>query len=224
MTSPDVSPVSSPTTSPTTSPSVIPAPTETSGTSASQPTSSPTVAPIVSPTTAPTSSPTADPIASPTVAPTQGHPFVEMPKITSSLETTQTMATQKPAGNASKADSPQKDAVISLSNKGKPNESSLYGVKKQKKTVGKVHLKKVVYRKKKIYLTWKKVKNASGYQVVFLKMKKGRTRMFKYTQKSKMILSWNGVGKCFVKMRAFHNRGKKRVYGSWSACKRVKRS
>ena len=208
MTSPDVSPVSSPTTSPTTSPSVTPAPTETSGTSASQPTSSPTVAPIVSPT----------------AGPTQGYPFVKMPKITSSLEATHTMATQKPAGNASKADSPQKDAVISLSNKGKPKESSLYGVKKQKKAVGKVHLKKVIYRKKKIYLTWKKVKNASGYQVIFLKRKKGRTRMFKYTKKSKMILSWNGVGKCFVKMRAFHNRGKKRVYGSWSACKRVKRS
>ena len=230
--SPTVAPIVSPTTAPTSSPTIAPIVSPTAGPAAS-PISDPMTSPSVTPTPTetsgtplpqPTDGSIPNPSVNPTAGPTQGHPFVEMPKITSSLEATQTMATQKPAGNASKADSPQKDAVISLSNKGKPKESSLYGVKKQKKAVGKVHLKKVVYRKKKIYLTWKKVKNARGYQVVFLKRKKGRTRMFKYTQKSKMILSWNGVGKCFVKMRAFHNRGKKRVYGSWSACKRVKRS
>ena len=161
----------------------------------------------------------------PTAGLATSSPSAGVPKVTGKPKTPKNpVVTQKTAGVASKTDSSQKDAVISISNKVKQKGSSLYGVKKQKKEVGKVHLKKTVYRKKKIYLTWKKVKNASGYQVVFLKRKKWKTRMFKYTRKSKMILSWNGVGKCFVKMRAFHNRGKKRVYGLWSACKQVKRS
>ena len=241
-TDPITDPTVSPAASPTASPAVTPAPTEPPETPASQPTTSPTAAPTDNPIATPTASPavtpasaetpeapapqpTTSPTVNPTTGPTAGSSPTEIPKFTSEPKAPgNSEVTQKPAGNASKAEAPQKDAVISVSNKEKQKDSSLYGVKKQKKAVGKVRLKKAVYRKKKIYLTWKKVKNASGYQVIFLKRKKGKTRMFKYTKKSKMILSWNGVGKCFVKMRAFHNHGKKRVYGSWSACKRVKRS
>lgn len=46
--------------------------------------------------------------------------------------------------------------------------------------------------------------------------------MVKYTKRTKLSLTWNGVGKCYVKIRAFQIQGKKRTYGSWSVCKRVK--
>ena len=74
----------------------------------------------------------------------------------------------------------------------------------------------------KIRLVWGKSKNAKGYQIVFMKRKKGKMRMVKYTKRTKLSLTWNGVGKCYVKIRAFQIQGKKRTYGSWSVCKRVK--
>lgn len=101
-------------------------------------------------------------------------------------------------------------------------KSTLFGVKTQKQKPGKVRFKKIGYRGGKIRLVWEKSKNAKGYQVVFMKRKKGKMRMVKYTKRTKVSLTWNGVGKCYVKIRAFQIQGKKRTYGSWSVCKRVK--
>lgn len=116
-----------------------------------------------------------------------------------------------------------KAAVISTEGADRQGKkSTLFGVKTQKQKPGKVRFKKIGYRGGKIRLVWEKSKNAKGYQVVFMKRKKGKMRMVKYTKRTKVSLTWNGVGKCYVKIRAFQIQGKKRTYGSWSVCKRVK--
>lgn len=116
-----------------------------------------------------------------------------------------------------------KAAVISTEGADRPGKKlTLFGVKTQKQKPGKVRFKKTGYRGGKIRLVWGKSKNAKGYQIVFMKRKKGKMRMVKYTKRTKLSLTWNGVGKCYVKIRAFQIQGKKRTYGSWSVCKRVK--
>ena len=116
-----------------------------------------------------------------------------------------------------------KAAVISTEGADRPGKKlTLFGVKTQKQKPGKVRFKKTGYRGGKIRLVWGKSKNAKGYQIVFMKRKKGKMRMVKYTKRTKVSLTWNGVGKCYVKIRAFQIQGKKRTYGSWSVCKRVK--
>ena len=116
-----------------------------------------------------------------------------------------------------------KAAVISTEGADRPGKKlTLFGVKTQKQKPGKVRFKKTGYRGGKIRLVWGKSKNAKGYQIVFMKRKKGKMRMVKYTKRTKLSLTCNGVGKCYVKIRAFQIQGKKRTYGSWSVCKRVK--
>ena len=116
-----------------------------------------------------------------------------------------------------------KAAVISTEGADRPGKKlTLFGVKTQKQKPGKVRFKKTGYCGGKIRLVWGKSKNAKGYQIVFMKRKKGKMRMVKYTKRTKLSLTWNGVGKCYVKIRAFQIQGKKRTYGSWSVCKRVK--
>ena len=116
-----------------------------------------------------------------------------------------------------------KAAVISTEGADRPGKKlTLFGVKTQKQKPGKVRFKKTGYRGGKIRLVWGKSKNAKGYQIVFMKRKKGKMRMVKYTKRTKLSLTWNGVGKCYVKIRAFQIQGKKRTYGSWRVCKRVK--
>ena len=116
-----------------------------------------------------------------------------------------------------------KAAVISTEGADRPGKKlTLFGVKTQKQKPGKVRFKKTGYLGGKIRLVWGKSKNAKGYQIVFMKRKKGKMRMVKYTKRTKLSLTWNGVGKCYVKIRAFQIQGKKRTYGSWSVCKRVK--
>ena len=124
-----------------------------------------------------------------------------------------------------KKSSPEIKKAAVISTKGEDRlgkKPTLFGVKTQKQKPGKVRFKKIGYRGGKIHLVWKKSKNAKGYQVVFMKRKKGKMRMVKYTKKTKLSLTWNGVGKCYVKIRAFQIQGKKRTYGSWSVRKRVK--
>ncbi|MGN1206567.1 MAG: hypothetical protein ACI4SQ_06220, partial [Eubacterium sp.] len=165
------------------------------------------------------------PHPTPTESPieTKGPKVSEKPGATAKPKMTQApIIVAKPTAEASIRTELKKDKVVSVPEVKKQETMSLFGAKSEKGVPGKVKFKKITYKKKKICITWKKVKKAQGYQVVFLKRKKGRTRMCKYTKKTKFILPWNGIGKCFVKMRAFQNHGKKRVYGSWSACKRVK--
>lgn len=203
---------------------VVPKPAVTPGeTPSPQPTKVPGETPLPQPTKVPgeTSSPqlTITPDVGVTPEATAVPPQVPGDNGTEAEKTSVTVQQQI------KKSSPEikKAAVISTEGADRQGKKpTLFGVKTQKQKPGKVRFKKTGYRSGKIHLVWKKSKNAKGYQVVFMKRKKGKMRMAKYTKKTKLSLTWNGVGKCYVKIRAFQIQGKKRTYGSWSVCKRVK--
>ena len=202
---------------------VVPKPAVTPGeTSSPQPTKVPGETPLPQPTKVPgeTSSPqlTITPDVGVTPEATAVPPQVPGDSGTEAEKTSVTVQQIKKSSPEIK-----KAAVISTEGADRQGKKqTLFGVKTQKQKPGKVRFKKTGYRSGKIHLVWKKSKNAKGYQVVFMKRKKGKMRMAKYTKKTKLSLTWNGVGKCYVKIRAFQIQGKKRTYGSWSVCKRVK--
>ena len=183
----------------------------------------PTATPGVSSAPEPTKAPDTSNVSEPTKAPDTPADLqpTEVPDTPAAPQPTQApKAVEKTKKSASEI---KKDVVITTKSTDKQEKKqTLFGVKTQKQKLGKVRFKKVRYCGGKIRLVWKKGKNAKGYQVVFMKRKKGKMRMVKFTNKTKLSLTWNGIGKCYVKIRAFQTQGRKRTYGSWSVCKRVK--
>lgn len=203
---------------------VVPKPAATPGeTPSPQPTKVPGETPLPQPTKVPGETSLPQPTITPDVGVTPEATAVP-PQVPgdSGTEAEKTSITVQ---QQIKKSSPEikKAAVISTEGADRQGKKpTLFGVKTQKQKPGKVRFKKTGYRSGKIHLVWKKSKNAKGYQVVFMRRKKGKMRMVKYTKKTKLSLTWNGVGKCYVKIRAFQIQGKKRTYGSWSVRKRVK--
>lgn len=80
--------------------------------------------------------------------------------------------------------------------------------------------------KTKIKITWKKVKRASGYQILISsnrKFKKPRKiTVKKKSATSKVVNGFKKKKKYFVKMRAYTVRNKQKVYGKYSKIKRIK--
>lgn len=80
-----------------------------------------------------------------------------------------------------------------------------------------VKIRNVVRKKKKIYLRWKKVKGAKGYQVMYSsgkKIKKGVKR--KNVRSTQTSFKWKKNKKCYVKIRAYTIKKRKKIYGKWS--------
>ncbi len=75
-----------------------------------------------------------------------------------------------------------------------------------------------------INVKWKKVKNASGYQLMVAKNKKfskGK-KSYKLSGTSKAITKLSAGTKYYVRVRAYGKSGKKTVYGKWSKIKTVR--
>ena len=75
-----------------------------------------------------------------------------------------------------------------------------------------------------INVKWKKVKNASGYQLMVAKNKKfskGK-KSYKLTSTSKAVTKLSAGTKYYVRVRAYGKSGKKTVYGKWSKIKTVR--
>ena len=98
--------------------------------------------------------------------------------------------------------------------------------KTAKKKVGRVSIKSAKNKKKrKIALSWKKVKTAKGYKVQYSTSKKfGKKKTkTKYCKKTKLTLKKLKKKKVYyVRVRAYKLSGKKKVYGKWSKVKKVK--
>ncbi|MCR5203212.1 MAG: family 43 glycosylhydrolase [Lachnospiraceae bacterium] len=90
----------------------------------------------------------------------------------------------------------------------------------------KVNLKKVTSPKKKtLKVTWKKAKNAKGYQVMISTNRKFTKNKKVYTVKnisSKLIKKLKSKKVYFVKVRGFAKNGSKKVYGSYSKIKKTR--
>lgn len=99
-------------------------------------------------------------------------------------------------------------------------------VKPVKKVTVKKQTAKVKAGKKKLTVTWKKDKNASGYQIK-IATKKNFKGAKTYTVKSyktykKVIKKLKAKKKYFVKVRAYKTVGKSKVYGAYSAVRSCK--
>ena len=88
---------------------------------------------------------------------------------------------------------------------------------------GRVKIKEAKRKKKKIYIRWKKIGGAAGYQVQYSpkrSMKKGVKR--KNVRRMRTSFKWKYSKKCYIKIRAYSKTGKKKMYGKWSQIYRVR--
>ncbi len=95
-----------------------------------------------------------------------------------------------------------------------------------------VKLKKPVIRslkkvgKKKIKITWTKIKKASGYQICVSTTKKfkkpRKIRIAKKSKTSKVISNLKKNKKYYVRMRAYTTENKKKIYSKYSNVKKIK--
>ena len=81
-------------------------------------------------------------------------------------------------------------------------------------------------KKRKIALTWKKVKGAKGYKVQYSTSKKfaKKKTKTKYCKKTKLTLKkLKKKKKYYIRVRAYKLQGtRKKLYGKWSKVKTVK--
>ena len=150
----------------------------------------------------PTATPTIEPAATPTIAPT-ATPTIEptaiptiRPTVTPTVEPTArptVKPTNKPILKPVKA--PAVPSIKSISNK----------------------------KKGSITITFrKKVKNASGYQVVYSQKKNFKSSKSKYYKNTNITINKLSKGKkYYIKVRAYAMNGKKKVYGKWSSIKTI---
>lgn len=97
----------------------------------------------------------------------------------------------------------------------------------QKITLKRPTLKKVSSKKKKkVIVQWKKVANASGYQVAYGYKKNMKGAKVATVKKAatvqKMIGGLKSKKTCYVRVRAWAKGDGKKMYSSWSAVKKVK--
>lgn len=93
------------------------------------------------------------------------------------------------------------------------------------KKPGKVTKVKLVSKKKKtLQITWKKVKKATGYQIIIAKDAKFKKQIKKVTsvRASKTIKGLTSKKKYYVRIRAYNKSGGKKQYGAYSAVKSKK--
>ena len=77
--------------------------------------------------------------------------------------------------------------------------------------------------KKKVKLTYNKVKGAGGYQIVYAQNKKFKKKVAKNTKKTKFTFKRKGKGAYYLKVRAYKKVNKKYVYGKYSKVKKIKK-
>lgn len=76
---------------------------------------------------------------------------------------------------------------------------------------------------KKISLSWKKIKDAKGYQIQYADNKKWKKKKSKWTKKTKYTIKKLKKKKTYyIRVRAYKLDGSKKMYGSWSKVKKVK--
>ena len=79
--------------------------------------------------------------------------------------------------------------------------------------------------KKRMVISWKKDKDATGYQVMASPKKKFNSGTFSHEYKkvtSRSIKGWRSKKKYYVRVRAYKKVGKTKYYGEWSKVKAVK--
>lgn len=179
------------------------------------PTATPTPTPIVTPTAVPTKQPTATPTAKPTAVPTA----IPTLKPTIAPTVTPTVPSTEIPSNTGYLSDNKQTATSVPQNVTNENKSVTEGAK-----VPRVKFSKLkVSGKCKVKATWKKLTNVSGYQIQYApnkKFKKAKRKTVKST--SVTIKKLKKKKTYFVRVRAYKLVDGKKVYGKWSAVKKVK--
>ena len=179
------------------------------------PTATPTPTPIVTPTAVPTKQPTATPTAKPTAVPTA----IPTLKPTIAPTVTPTVPSTEIPSNTGYLSDNKQTATSVPQNVTNENKSVTEGAK-----VPRVKFSKLkVSGKCKVKATWKKLTNVSGYQIQYApnkKLKKAKRKTVKST--SVTIKKLKKKKTYFVRVRAYKLVDGKKVYGKWSAVKKVK--
>jgi len=88
---------------------------------------------------------------------------------------------------------------------------------------GRVKIKEAKWKKRKISIRWKKIGGATGYQVLYSSIRSMKSSVKrKNVRKMRTSLKWNYRKKCYVKIRAYSTKGKKKIYGKWSRIRCIK--
>ena len=179
------------------------------------PTATPTPTLIVTPTAVPTKQPTATPTVKPTVGPT----VIPTLKPTIAPTVTPTVPSTEIPSNTGYLSDNKQTATSVPQNVTNENKSVTEGAK-----VPRVKFSKLkVSGKCKVKATWKKLTNISGYQIQYApnkKFKKAKRKTVKST--SVTIKKLKKKKTYFVRVRAYKLVDGKKVYGKWSAVKKVK--
>lgn len=88
--------------------------------------------------------------------------------------------------------------------------------------LGKTAITKKKATKKKISISYKKIKGANGYQVVYSTKKNFKKKTVKNTKKTKISFKRKAKGTYYVKVRAYKKVKKKYTYGSYSKTIKIK--
>ncbi len=93
------------------------------------------------------------------------------------------------------------------------------------KIVAKKNKKKNKKNVRKYSVTWKKIKDANGYEVFYAKNKKftkGKKKEILLANKGKKVLDLKKGSKIFLKVRGYQDASKGKIYTNWSKIQKVK--
>lgn len=89
-------------------------------------------------------------------------------------------------------------------------------------SVGKVSSLKLKQKNHTVTVSWKRVSNASGYQICYSTSKIWSNKKIKLTRKNKFTIKKLKKKKTYYFcVRAYQTKGKSKVYGSWSKIKKI---
>ncbi len=193
-------------------------------------TSNPTETTI--PTTRPVIVPSASEVPTGTNPPTEYNEVktTEVPVVNSKLEISYTSGKGQPEKTVESVEKKPNDALSVEEEHTKTYDKKITDLLREIDANGKRQIKKrkvviksVKRKGKKVKLSWKKEKNAVGYQVWWWNQKKARKKGVnkRYTRKKVMTIKKRNTKKCYLKIRAVYYDGTRKVYGSWSKTKRI---
>ncbi len=158
------------------------------------------------------------PTASVTPSPEPGK--TQKPQATSEPGTTsQPGNTEKPSATPPVIPSPEPGSTQ------KPQATSEPGTTPNpaKAAVGNVSALKLKQKRGTVTASWKKTAGAKGYQICYSTSRKWKNKKQKLVSKNKAVIKKLKKKKTYYfRVRAYRLEGKKKVYGAWSATKKIK--
>lgn len=191
-------------------------------------TPAPTVTPNVNQTAAPSEKPSTTPTETPSTTPmptTSADPSVTddptvtkspAPSVSGSPGSTPTPKVSPLPMESSEPNTTEPPKQMATSPAQRTNITPTPNTRAPKVTLAKVKWKKCKRKGKKVTFQWKKVKNASGYEITYGYKKNYKKAKVRRTRKLKTIISIKRKKKCYIRIRAYRTINGKRYYGKYT--------